>query len=153
MSSVSQYPSKAYFIICNTDSTELGSFDNTTWGDLSFCQIRVYHKQSAPYSHNMNLVISSKAGGPALATSTTQEFSNSTTGQATGFWLGNLVFSFTDYKLVDGEEYFLRLEVDGYSRAARPNQDDSYLGVWCDWYEPVGTTNTAGARAAFGVKR
>lgn len=150
---VSQYPKRGYFLIANTTTLELGKFDNTTWGDLSICQLRVYHKKSGAYDYDMRLVASSSEGGPVLAASAWQEFSNTTTGQATNFWLGDLLFEFTDYKLVNAEEYYFRLEMTGYTRATRPNQDNFYLGVWCDWYEPVGSANKGGARLAFGVKR
>lgn len=153
MTTVSQHPKYGYFLIANTETLELGKFDNATWGDLSICQLRVYHKQSSPYDYDMRLVAAASEGGTALASSSWQEFSNTTTGQTTGYWLGDLLFEFTDYKLVDGEEYYFRLEIDNYVRPARPNQDDSYLGVWCDWLEPVGSGNTGGARLAFGVKR
>lgn len=151
--SISQYPKRGYFLVAQNSSLELGRFDNATWGDLSLAHLRVFHKRTGAYSYQMRLVISSKEGGPSLVASDYIDFSDATTGQSSACWLGDVTFSFPEYRLVDGEEYFARLEATGYSRSPKPNQNDYYLSVWCDWYEPVGSNNSAGARVAFGVKR
>ncbi len=153
MSTVIQHPQNAYFIIASGSSTELGSFDNTTWGDLSIAHLRIFHKKVGAYSYQMRLVVSSKQFGPALVASDYVEFSNATTLQVGNDWLGDVTFSFPEYRLVNGEEYFVRLETTGYTRPARPLENTAYLGVWVDWFEPVGNTNAGGARIAFGVRR
>ena len=92
MSNIEQFPQIAYYIIAPDELTELGSYDNVAWGDLELAHVRIYHKQVAAYDYDMRLIISSKAGGPTLAASDWLEFSNTTTGQATEFWLGNVTF-------------------------------------------------------------
>ena len=145
-SSVEQYPDTGYFIIMSTTSLELGSYTNIS-GYLRSGHLRVFHKNPNPFTYSMTLVLSSKVGGPALSTSTAIDFSDTSTGQNSTDWLIDLYFEFDDYNLISSETYFFRLEASGYSRS----EDSVYLGVWADWLEPVGTSNTGGARLAIGV--
>jgi hypothetical protein len=97
----------------------------------------------------MQLVLAASAGGTALCSSTAVTFSDTEIGQATSNWMGDLTFDMPSYTVLAGESYYARLLITGYTRSG----NDTYLGVWCDWLEPVGLTNTAGARIAFGVAR
>lgn len=143
--SVEQYPDTGYFLIMSTTALELGSFTNIS-GDLRSAHLRVYHKYTGAYSYPMTLVVSSKTAGPALATSSVITFDNATTGQNTSDWFVDLYFDFDDYNMISSETYFFRLEASGYTRT-----DSNYIGVWADWLEPVGTSNTGGARLVLGV--
>ena len=153
MSNIEEYPKNSYYLVLNGSALELGSYELQADGDLSLAQLRVYHKKAGSYSYQMRLVVSSRAGGPVIVGSDWVTFSNDTTLQATSDWLGDVCFDFPAYKLSATENYFIRLELTGYSRPARPNQNTAYLAVWADWMQPVGIANTAGARIALGVKR
>jgi hypothetical protein len=155
MSTIDEYPQNGYFLVANGSGTELGSYSHADWGDIELATIRIFNRDVAvaPFSYQLRLVISSKQGGPVLAASDWLTFSNDTTLQTTANWLGDVSFSFTDYALKGTETYFLRLESTGYARSEVPNENDLYLGVWCDWLQPLGTADTAAARVAFGVRR
>ena len=152
---IEQYPEYGYFIMINGPITQLGSYEIQSEGDLALCHLRVYHRNPSAFNYQMRLVCSSKVGGPALAASAWETFSNETTGQETEFWMGDLTFTFTDYKLFSGIPYYFRFETQNYIR----QDNDAYLGVWMDWgfgksfIVPVGSTDTGGARLAIGVKR
>lgn len=153
MSNIEQYPKNQYYLIAKGSALELGSYELQADGDLALAQLRVYHKKAGPYSYQMRLVVSSRQAGPVIVASDYVTFSDTTTLQTTNDWLGDVCFEFPPYKLSATEIYFLRLELIGYSRPGRPNQNTAYLGVWSDWMQAVGLTDTAGARIALGVKR
>jgi hypothetical protein len=153
MSNIEAYPKNSYYLVVKGSALELGSYELPADGDLSLAQLRVYHKKTGSYSYQMRLVVSSRAGGPVIVASDWVTFSNGTTLQTTSDWLGDVCFDFPAYKLSATENYFVRMEVTGYARAPRPNQNTAYLAVWADWMQPVGITDTAGARIALGVKR
>ena len=146
--SIFVYPQDAYFNIINSNSTELGSYELPQRGDLSLAHLRVFHRNPNSFSYQMRLVLAGRTGGPTLAVSNWETFSNETTGQTGNFWLGDLTFTFEDYSLIEDPVY-IRLENTGYLRSG----NNLYLGVWLDWMQPVGITNTGGARIALGVKR
>ena len=153
MSNIEQYPKNQYYLVARGSATELGSYGLTTDGDLTLTQLRVFHKCTTSYLYQLRLVVAMRAGGAAVVASDYVKFSNETTGQVGGNWMGDVVFDFPEYKLLQGEEYYVRLESVGYSRPTRPLQNTAYLAVWADWMQPVGTTDKAGARIAFGVKK
>lgn len=153
MSTIEEYPKYSYFLVANGSSLELGSYEPASDGDLSIAQLRIFHKCLVSFDYNLRLVVSSRQFGPVLVASDWLEFSNETTGQTSSDWLGDIVFDFPSYKLSAGEIYYVRIEITGYSRPVRPNQNTAYLSVWTDWLQPIGLSNTAGARIALGVKR
>lgn len=150
-----QYPEFGYFHMISNASTELGSYQLLADGDLALAHLRVFHKNPDPYEYQIRLVIAQRTNGPELAASDWEIFSNATTGQETGFWMGDLTFTFQDYALKAGDPYFMRLEISGYTRIL----DDKYICVWSDWnfgdatIVPVGSVASNGARIALGVKR
>lgn len=150
MSSIDNYPQNTYFLIADTTSLELGSHTGAS-GDLKLCHLRIYHKKSGAFSYTMQLVMSGSQGGTALASSTAVTFSDTAIGQTTDDWLGDITFDMPEYNLLAAETYFFRLEITGYSRPGTPLEDTAYLGVWCDWLEPIGSSNTAAARIALGT--
>lgn len=149
--SVVQYPKLAYYLVAETSTVLLGSYEIPRDGDLQHAQIRVFHKKTGAYSYAMKLVLSASANGPALVESETVTFSDETTGQTTSDWLGEVFFTFPEYALVATETYFVRLVATGYARAARPNENTGYLAVGCDWLDPIGTDDTGGARMPIGA--
>lgn len=149
MSAVDNYPSNAYFLIVDGTTIELGSYEFAATGDLKLANMRVYHKKTGAYSYTMQLILAASAGGTALCTSTAETFSDEVTGQITNDWLGDITFTLPNYTVLAGETYYARLAITGYTRTA----DVSYLGIGCDWLEPIGLTNTAAARIAFGAMR
>lgn len=148
--SVLQYPQYQYFIIAAIGGANLGRFKSVD-GLLGLAQIRMYIKNPNPYSHQARLVFSSQQGGTAIVTSDWETISNATTGQTGTDWLGDIVFDIDHYRLNPLADLHVRLQLTGYTRPDYPNQDDRYIGVWCDWTEPVGIANTAGARLSMGV--
>ena len=147
MSAVEQYPRDAYYLVADTATLNLGSFV-TTGGDLALAELRIYHKNPLPFSYTMRLSVSSSFNGPQLFTSETVTVTDVITGQTTADWLGDIVFEFDEYSLYAGETYFFKLITTGYTR----NDDLLYLSVNCDWLNPIGSINTAGARLPLGVK-
>lgn len=143
------YPKNAYYMMVSSAITQLGSYQIASDGDLALAHVRVYHRNPDPYSYQIRLVCSSRVGGPVLVASNWETFSSETTGQTSEFWLGDITFTFADYPLKAMESYYFRLETSGYIR----QDNDAYLGVWLDWMQPVGTSDTAGGRIALGVKR
>jgi hypothetical protein len=151
--SVEQYPELAFYQVVNTSPHYLGAYTLPADGDLCIMQIRVYHKKVGPYMYTMKLEMAATITGPALCTSVTEEFSNVTTGQIGDNWIGHCVFSFDKYNLFAGETYHFRLITTGYNRPIRPFENSGFLAVSCDWLESLGTSDTAGAKAAIGVER
>jgi len=150
---INHYPKNSYWLVANGSTLNLGSFTNTTWGDLALAQIRVFSKNPASYSYQMRLVISATQTGTALSTSEYFTFDNAATGQVGNDWLGDVTFDMPPYALINTETYHLRLELTGYTRANAPNQNTQYLAVWCDWMQPIGNTNTGAARIPMGMLR
>lgn len=146
MSSVEQYPDTGYFLIADTSSTVLGSYTGLS-GILNTAHLRIYNRNASSFTYTAYLEIATTAAGPALATSATLDLSSTTLGQTSTHWLFDLTFSFTGYEFLSTETYHVRLVTTGYARVL----NDTYLGVWADWLEPVASTNTAAARIAFGV--
>lgn len=146
-SAVQQYPQNIYMLVAETSPLELGSYVLAESGDIQNAEIRIYNQKTGAYSYALTLIISSSEGGPALATSTAVTFDNTETGQATSYWLGAVCFTFTDYTLLAGQRYYFRLSYTGYTRSG----DTTYMGVLCDWIEPIGLINTGGARIAIEV--
>lgn len=146
MSSIEQYPQYGYYLVANTSTLELGSYVIGE-GDLKTAHMRVYNKNAGSFSYTLKLVISSKVGGPVLVESDVITFTDATVGGT--HQLVDFTFSFPEYDLFAAETYFARLELTGYTR----NEDTVYLGAWCDWLEPVGSSNTGAARIAFGVMK
>lgn len=150
-----QYPEFGYFHIITGASTELGIYELPITGDLNLAHLRVFHKNSNPFSYQMRLVISQRNGGPALATSEWETFNNETTGQNAEYWLGDLTFTFKDYALKQNDSYYIKIETTGYTRIS----NTVYIGVWADWgfgdntIVPVGIADSGGARIALGVKQ
>lgn len=151
MSKIEQFPKNGYWLVASGSALELGSYEVAEDCDLSLVQFRVYNKDANPYNFNIRMVLSSKRGGPVLAASDWFEFSNATTGQNTTHWLVDVAFDFPSYPLFAGESYFLRLELSGYTRSPRPNQNDRYLAMWCDWQQPIYGDESSAARVALGV--
>lgn len=145
MNSVEQYPQDGYYLVANGSSLEIGSYIIGD-GDLKTAHIRVYNKNASTFSYGLKLQISSREGGPVLAESEVITYAD--TDYSATHQLVDFTFNFTEsYDLIAGETYFVRLAITGYTR----DDDNIYLGVWCDWLEPIGTANTGGARIAFGV--
>jgi hypothetical protein len=151
--SIEFYPKNSYFLLIENFKTKLGYYVNSNWGDLSIAHMRVFHKNTDPYEYNLRLVISPYEGGPTIHASDWFKFSNDVTGQQSSDWLGDIIFTFPEYPLINSsiipQGYFISMETEFYT----PDGLNNYLGVWCDWMQPVGNTNTAGARIAIGVKR
>lgn len=148
MSSVEQYPDTGYFLIADTSTTQLGSYTGLS-GTLKTAHLRVYNRNSSAFTYTLKLEISTSATGPTLASSDVLAFDDVSLGQTSGHWLFDLTFSFDGYDLLSTETYYVRLITTGYARVA----NDTYLGVWCDWLEPVNAANSAAARIAFGVEQ
>jgi hypothetical protein len=150
---IEMYPRNAYFTIIESIRTNLGSYTNASWGDLSIAHIRVFHKNANPYEFNLRLAISAYQNGPVIHTSDWFKFSNEVTGQVEENWLGDIIFTFPEYPLIDNdgdpETYYFSMESQFYT----PDGVGNYLAVWCDWMQPVGNSNSAGSRIAIGVKR
>ena len=146
MSAVEQYPRDAYYLVATGATLNLGTFV-TTGGDLALAELRIYHKNPSPFSYTMRLSVSSSFNGPELLTSETVTITDVILGQTTADWVGNIVLEFDDYSLISGETYYFKLVTTGYTR----NGDLLYLSVNCDWLNPIGTGNTAGARLPLGV--
>lgn len=144
--SILQYPKQQYFLFAETSTLNLGSFKDVT-GDLGLFQLRVLNKNASAYSYQMRIVFSSIQGGTALKSTDWYTFSNTTTGQVGTVWLGDVIFDVNRYRLNSAVYLFARLELTGYTRDAMT----TYLAVYCDWYEPIGDTNTAAARMSMGV--
>lgn len=144
--SILQYPKQQYFLFAETSSLNLGKFKDVT-GALGLFQLRVLNKNSAAYSYQMRVVFSAEQGGTALHATDWYTFSNATTGQVAPVWLGDVIFDVDRYRLNSTVYLFARLELTGYTR----NAMTTYLAVYCDWYEPIGDTNTAAARMSMGV--
>jgi hypothetical protein len=143
------YPRNAYFIVIEAIKSNLGKYYNDTWGDLNMVHMRVYNKVTVPYEYNLRLVLSSYENGAPIHSSDWFKFSNDVTGQVGNDWLGDIIFTFPEYPMTNQLDYFLSMETQFYN----PDSVETYLAVWCDWMQPVGIENTAGARAAIGVKR
>lgn len=147
--SIFKYPYEAYFNIINEQLTYLGNYTIQSPGDLSIANLRVYHKKSGDFNYQMRLVVSQQEGSEPIAYSNWETFSNETIGQLTQDWMGDLTFTFDEYNLRQNIHYAIAFEITGYTR----DTNNSYLGIWLDWWFPVGQANSAGARIALGVKR
>lgn len=146
MSAIVQYPKYAYYNYVTGSSMELGSFKDT--GILGIFDIRVLHKNASAYSYQMRVTFSDREGGPVLAATDWETFSNATTGQSASVWMGHLTFTIsTAYQLNPNVYTFARLETTGYTYS----EGSVYLATWCDWYEPLGSTNSGAAKMAVGV--
>jgi hypothetical protein len=151
--SIDFYPKNSYWLVAGGSTVQLGAYTNATWGDFALAQIRVYNKNVSAYSYQIRIVVSASLNGTSLAASEYFTFSNASTGQTTSEWLGDVTFDIAPYNFINTEVYYARLELIGYTRAARPLGDTQYLAVWCDWMQPLGTNNTGAARIAMGVNR
>jgi len=148
MSSVEQYPDTGYFLIADVSTTQLGSYTGLS-GSLKTAHLRVYNRNASAFTYTLKLEVSTSADGPILAESDTIDFDDVTLGQTSAHWLFDLTFSFDGYDLLSTETYFVRLITTGYARVG----NDTYLGIWSDWLEPVNAANSAAARIAFGVEQ
>jgi hypothetical protein len=144
-----QYPHQGYFTMINGSSTILGNYDLAADGDIELAHLRVYNKNSNQFSYQMRLVISQDEDKEIVAASDWETFSNEIIGQTSSDWLGDLTFTFDNYRLRQSIVYTIKLEIQNYSRSG----DSRYMGVWLDWAYPIGTSNTGGARIALGVRR
>jgi len=141
-----QYPKNQYFLISDGGSTNLGSFTSLE-GWLKLFQLRILNKNASPYSYQLRIVFSASEGGAAIASTEWETFSNSETGQVGACWLGDVCFDVEEYRLNPDVELYARLETTGYTL----NGTTVYLGVWCDWIEPIGSNNSAAARMTMGT--
>lgn len=151
--SVQQYPQDSFYMVITGNPQSLGSYTVPADGDLITSLLRIYNKRTGAYSYTLKLEVSSTKDGVALASSDIVTFSNATTGQTTSDWLGEVQFTFSGYALKAGETYFYRLVTAGYTRLGRPLENNGYLAVNCDWLEPIGNSNTAGARMQIGANQ
>ena len=151
--SVQQYPKNTFYIVVTGNPQLLGSYSLPADGDLVLSNIRVYNKRTGPYTYTLKLEVSATPYGQPLVSSDVITFSNSTTGQTTSDWLGDVTFTFPNYALKATEDYYFRLVTAGYTRIARPLENTGYLAVNCDWLEPIGTSNVGGARMQIGVNK
>mgnify|MGYP007100102496 CR=1 FL=1 len=147
MSAIDEYPMYAYYNYLTGSSLELGSFKDS--GILGLFNIRVIHKNASPYSYQLRVVFSDREGGPELASTDWETFSNSSTGQSASFWMGHLTFTPQYYQLNPDIYTYARLESTGYTYAA----GTTYLATWCDWLEPIGAVNSGAAKMVVGVYR
>lgn len=145
MSAVDEYPKYAFYNYLTGSSLELGAFKDT--GILGLFDIRVIHKNASAFSYQLRVVFSDREGGPELASTSWETFSNSTTGQTTSFWMGHLTFTPEYYQLNPNAYLYARLESTGYTY----NSSTQYIAVWCDWFEPIGSRNSGAAKMAIGV--
>lgn len=140
---ITQFPKRQYFILATSSSTELGGFTLPSDGDLSQVATKIFHKTNTTFSYTLTLQIAATVGGTALASSDAITFSTATASQSAGTcWFGNVNFTFDEYKLFSGETYYARLVTTGYTRTGQ----DIYLGINCDWLDPVNGNNSAAAR-------
>lgn len=147
-SAVEQYPQLGFFRVMDFTTAELGSYVLAESGDLKLAEMRVFSRATTlPFSYDLRLIVSSSAGGPELTSSDVVTFSDTVIGQTTADWLGEITFDFDGYSLLAGESYYFRMEAIGYVR----NGDADYLSFSCDWLEPLGVTDTGGAKIAIGV--
>jgi hypothetical protein len=150
--SIQQIPDTGYFLIANTGPLALGSYEIPADGDVRLAYLRVINVCTTSFSYNVKLVLAASVSGTELA-SAQVTLDSTTTGQTSGAALWDLTFDFSPYTLKATETYHARLELTGYTRAAIPNEMNTYLGVWCDWYTPVGASNTGGARIVWGAQQ
>jgi hypothetical protein len=149
------YPEYAYLHVVSGQFTELGRFNIPEDGDLSLAHLRVYHKNSDPFSYKMRLIVTQKSKGATLVESDWETFSNETSEQSEENWLGDLTFTFPDYAFKGNDPVHLRMEIAGYTRVGT----SQWLGVWADWafgadwYKSVGTAPSGGSMIALGVRR
>ncbi len=144
--SILQYPKQQYFNFAETTTLNLGKFKDIS-GLLGLMQLRVINKNASAYSYTITPVFSATEGGAAIFSGPSEIFSNATTGQVGSVWVGDIVFELGQYRLNSAVYLFVRLELGGYTRDAM----NTYFAVQCDWYEPIGDTNTAAARMTMGV--
>lgn len=144
--SVLQYPKTQYYIVLNTATQELGNFTGAS-GDLNLANIRVFNVKTGAYSYQLRLVFHYGQTGTEFFSTDWETFSNTVTGQTTAYWMGDLCFDVGNVRLNSAVKTYVRLETSGYTR----NNNDTYLGVWCDWMEPIGNTSTGAARMTLGV--
>jgi hypothetical protein len=148
--SIQEIPDTGYFLIANISSLDLGSYQIPVNCDVKLAYLRVLNVCTSSFSYTLKLVLAGSVSGSILASSEVV-LDTTTTGQSSGAALWDLTFDFTPYALKATETYYARLELTGYTRAALPNEMSTYLGVWCDWYNPVGGSNTGGARIVWGA--
>lgn len=148
MSSVEQYPDLGYFLIVDSSTLELGSYTGLS-GILNTAHLRVYNKNASSFTYTLQLKVSTSEGGYAVASSNVETFSSAAVGQTSTDWLFDLTFTFSGYEFLSTETYYLSLVTTGYTKDA----NTTYMGVWCDWLEPLGPDDSAAARIAFGVLR
>lgn len=150
MSSVDQHPKRAYYLIAENGALELGTYEIPVSGEIETCHFRILNRKTGSYSYTLQLTLHASQSGAVLASSEVATITETITGQTTDTWLGDVTLSFpTTYSLVSGDTFFIKLVIGGYTRTA----NTTYLGVWCDWLEPLGVANTAGARLAIGLLR
>jgi len=153
--SIFNYPSVTYFNIANSSVNELGSYQVIEACDLELAHLRVYHKNADPFNYEMRLLVCQELDKEPVAVSNWETFSNETIGQDAANWLGDLTFTFPNYKLRPSIAYTIKLELTNYSRIG----DSKYLSVWLDWgfgkswIAPVGADDSGGARIALGVRK
>jgi len=148
MSSVEQYPDLGYFLIVDSSTLQLGSYTGLS-GILNTAHLRVYNKNASSFTYTLQLKVSTSEGGYAVASSNIETFSSTAVGQTSTDWLFDLTFTFSGYEFLSTETYYLSLVTTGYTK----NANTTYMGVWCDWLEPIGPDDSAAARIAFGVLR
>ena len=146
--SILQYPKFQYFIFADSANTNIGKFKSAI-GLLGLFCLRVLHKNASAYSYQMRIVFSATEGGTALHTTDWFTFDNASTGQNASVWMGNLYFDVNQYRLNSAAYLHARVETTGYT----PIASTVYLAYQCDWYEPIGNTDSAGARMTLGVYR
>lgn len=147
--SIFKYPYQGYFNIINEPFTYLGNYQLQSKAELSLANLRVYHKKSGAFDYQMRLALLQEETKTPVAYSHWEQFNNQTIGQTTEDWMGDLTFIFDGYKMDKNIAYSMAFEITGYAR----DTNNSYLGIWLDWWFPVGQTNSGGARIALGVKR
>jgi len=143
--SVVQFPKNSWYLVVETANQYLGSYE-TTGGDLGACHLRIFNKRAGAYSYTLKLVVRGSETGVALTESEVIQFNNVDNAQLTTDWLGEVLFTFPHYNLISGETYHFSLVSTGYSRLGRPLENTGYMAVNCDWLEPIGIADTAGAR-------
>jgi hypothetical protein len=153
--SILNYPEFAYFNMANSSINELGNYQVIEACDLELAHLRVYHKNSNPFSYQMRLLVCQELDKEPVVVSDWETFSNETIGQDGANWLGDLTFTFPNYKLKPSIAYAIKLELTNYSRSG----DSRYLSVWLDWgfgkswIAPVGADDSGGSKIALGVRK
>lgn len=138
-----QFPISQYFRIFETGETEVkgGYFILTTGTDLLHIMATIFINGTLAGSERMRFNIYGND------TSTTPIYSSdwadlSAIGAYTLNWLGNIYFDFEAAPLNPNLTYYIRIEIENYTR----NFNTFYIGVNLDWVSEVNTPLSATSR-------